>query len=253
MANQNIKGYKPDTIQSRVIAVNFFLKWLKKPKKWQLKRPGWKDTTRDTLTLEEINLLRDRSQELSPEHQLIILFITDMDARNNEICNAKFSNIKGNKFFFDDTKTGDNYGYITHDLFKAFEDYKKIRPIPCKGYEDYILLGSRDHYKGKKYSDHGQHIRTVINEICYHAKVGRHITPYDLRASVITEEFNYCINPKTIQRKARHRDWKTTQKYNHVTDKMVEDYANSGLIFNNSDLFKAKRKLLSINNYLFKC
>ena len=43
-------------------------------------------------------------------------------------------------------------------------------------------------------------------------------------AAVITCDFNKHINPKIIQRKARHSKIETTLQYDHVSDDMVREY-----------------------------
>jgi len=246
IAIQNQKNLAHNTIQNYIIRINLFLQWLNR-KEWNLKRIGWKDTNRTILTLQEIIKIRNTAQKISPEHHLIILFITDLAARPSEICNAKYSNITGNKIYFNDSKTGNTYGFITLDFQQALYNYQKIRPIPKPEYKDYILINTN----GNKFCPKSQHIRTILRQVTKKIGLPHSITPYDLRSSMGTQEFNMYVNPKVIQRKFRHRNLNTTMKYNHVDDQMAEDYANNGLIFNNHSLFPPSDKKTGINNYLY--
>ena len=47
---------------------------------------------------------------------------------------------------------------------------------------------------------------------------------YIIKPSSITCDFNKHVNPKIIQRKARHSKIETTLQYDHVTDEMVREY-----------------------------
>jgi len=42
----------------------------------------------------------------------------------------------------------------------------------------------------------------------------------------LTCDFNKQVNPKIIQRKARHSKIETTLQYDHVSDDMVKEYFN---------------------------
>ncbi len=247
IAKQNQKNLAHNTVQNYIVRINLFLQWIKKDS-WKLKRIGWKNTNRDILTLEEIIRIRETARKISPEHYLIVLFITDLAGRPNEICKARYSNIRGNKIFFDDAKTGDTYGFITSEFQQALLSYQKTRPTPKPEYKDFILINRN----GNKFCSKGAHIRTLLSQVTEKIGITRKINPYDLRSSVGTQEFNLFVNPKVIQRKFRHRNLNTTMTYNHTDDQMAEDYANRGLIFNNHSLFKAQDKKQGINNYLFK-
>lgn len=53
------------------------------------------------------------------------------------------------------------------------------------------------------------------------AGIKKKVNPYIIKPSVITNDFNNNINPKIIQRKARHKKIKSTLRYDHTTDEMV--------------------------------
>jgi len=247
---QNDNGYKPNGIVTRIIALNKYLGWLGKTE-LAIKQPAWSKTYRRTITFDDIQKMLRTSRKMGAKYELIIRFITDLDCRGNEILSAKWSNIVGDKFYFDDTKTGDNYGFLTPKLCEVLEIWRHIRPKPKPGHDDYILLGTCKNNIGEKYSVYSKTIITTIQKIAEQSKIGKKVNPYDLRASVITEEFNHYINPKTIQRKARHRNQLTTQRYNRIDDEMVREYVNYNLIFDKPSLSgkKTSNGLINLNLY----
>lgn len=243
MAYQNTQGYKHNGITLRVIAVNKYLTWINKPE-LKIPLPRWQPVNRKTIRLPDIQQLLQTAKN-NPKDLLILRFITDLDARPDSIINSKLSSLTEEKIYFNDTKTGDNYGFITPGFQDALTQYKdEIRPTPQCGHEDYILLTTN----GQRYRS-TYIIRQTIADIAMKAEIPP-ILPYDLRASVITEEFNHYINPKVIQRKARHKRPETTQKYNHVTDEMVRDYVHYDLIFDKPCLYQKNKEKLDTKLYL---
>lgn len=235
-----------NTICCHLIGLNIFLEYLGK-QELKPKIKQYKPTVRNTISYDQIIAIGEVAKK-DPLHELIYYMIVHQNARPIEIVNLKFSNIQSNKLFFTDTKTGSNYNFLTYATINAIYRYKDIRTTPLKGYEDYILIVPKGKHKGKKYSNRANIIRDII------AKIGNGITPYDLRASAITEAFNQYVNPKIIQRNARHRNLKTTEMYNHVSDKDLEEYASMGTIFNNgnnSNILHKKRKQSVINDLVY--
>ena len=55
-------------------------------------------------------------------------------------------------------------------------------------------------------------------------KIRKVIKSKNIKPSSITLDFNKNVNPKIIQRKARHRKIETTLRYDHVSDDMVREY-----------------------------
>ena len=51
----------------------------------------------------------------------------------------------------------------------------------------------------------------------------RSVYPYIIKSIAITDGFNQQINPKILQRQAKHRNIETTLRYDHSTDEMVKD------------------------------
>jgi hypothetical protein len=54
----------------------------------------------------------------------------------------------------------------------------------------------------------------------------RSVYPYLVKPSAITDGFNQQMNPKILQRPARHKNIETTLRYDHSTDEMVKEYFN---------------------------
>ena len=219
--------------------MNLYLDFLEL-KHLRVSTPGWKPVHRDVITLDEIKKLREYVKEHYPfMDYLIILFITELDCRPHEIIRAKWSWIKGNKIYFQDCKTGDTTGRLTPELKQALEHWKQIKP-----YTDnkHIFCNIKGRYANQPIKKHGWHIRKLIQRTTKKV-IGRAINPQDLRASVITEEYNHFVNPKIIQLKARHRSFKTTMRYNHVDEKMLDTYVTNGTIFSNDN-----RPISRLNN-----
>ena len=164
MAHENTSNYRHNGIVSRIIGVNKFLDWLDKHD-LRIITPGWEEYHRRTIDLEAIQKLLQASKTMHPIYELLLRFIIDLDARPGEIVDAKFSNIIDDKIYFDDTKTGNNYGFVTLGFLNALERYKQVRPKPKPGYEDCILIGQYSHSKGKKFTHNCSTLLNKINTI----------------------------------------------------------------------------------------
>jgi len=58
------------------------------------------------------------------------------------------------------------------------------------------------------------------------AGIKRSVYPYLIKPSAITDGFNRLVNPRILQRQARHKNIETTLRYDHTSDKMTKDYFN---------------------------
>jgi len=64
----------------------------------------------------------------------------------------------------------------------------------------------------------GEHfVRGHLKECAVEGGISRRVYPHLLRASCITHLLNKGVNPLTVQRHARHRDFRTTMIYNRPT------------------------------------
>jgi integrase len=222
--------YKPNTVTSNIQGMDVFLEYLGL-KELRKSIPKWTPIHRDTITLEEIieiKQLAKRSYDFMD--YLIILFIINFDCRPHEIAKAQWSWIKGNKIYFNDCKTGNSKGDITEETQRALREWEhRIKHFKRKE-KDYIFFNIHGKYKGQKLSEQTWKIRELVKELSLKT-VGRKITPQDLRASIISAEYSKYVDPRTIQLKARHRDEKTTMRYNHNGEKNLEEYVSGGTIF----------------------
>jgi hypothetical protein len=79
-------------------------------------------------------------------------------------------------------------------------------------------------YRGQRLGEQVMLIKNITKRIAAKAGIKKRVTPYIVKPSVITNDFNRNINPKIIQRKARHRNIESTLRYDHTDDKMVREH-----------------------------
>jgi hypothetical protein len=68
------------------------------------------------------------------------------------------------------------------------------------------------------------YVKTLTRKIAVEAQITKRVTPYIIKPSAITNDFNKNINPRIIQRKARHKNIETTLRYDHTDDEMVKKH-----------------------------
>ena len=176
------------------------------------------------LSDRELNGYMEASKEDNLWHMVAMLQIDGL-LRPGEFRNLKLQNIDFNdlKLYLDDTKTGNNYIIMSPRLSKTIEDYLPYRnPLPeCR---DYLITVPEGRYRGQRLGEQVTLIRNITKKIAAKAGITKHVTPYIVKPSVITNDFNKNINPRIIQRKARHKNIETTLMYDHTDDKMVHEY-----------------------------
>ena len=79
-------------------------------------------------------------------------------------------------------------------------------------------------------------------KIAARAGFKRNVYPYLIKPSAITDGFNQKVNPKILQRQARHRKIETTLRYDHTADNMVKEYYNQVQKCQNIDAMDYKEK-----------
>jgi integrase len=240
MGMLNKAGYKHNTIASHTICLNLFLKW-SGHESFCLPYKKFKEIQRNTLNTDEIIQLLDAARTY--EELLVLLFIVDLDARTSEICEARWSQVGREKYFFKESKTGDNSGFMTDRFKTVLYKYRELeRPVPRKGFEDFIFIHTYGRYKGFPFKSHGAKIRKMVEQMGDRIDVS-HLLPYDLRSSVITEEFNHYLNPKLVQVKARHKQFTTTNRYNKAGERELREYARNGTVFDEAEISKDSKGL----------
>lgn len=123
-------------------------------------------------------------------------------------------------------------------MIKTYKGYLKVR-IPPKNqkYNDCLIIIDKGSHYGKPITFRTDYIWRHTKQIAFKGGFTRSIYPYLIKPSVITDGFNKQMNPRIIQRQARHKRIETTLRYDHTTDRMVKDYFNKlqGKINNESN------------------
>jgi len=224
----NWKGYLIHTFKKngnarRVMSVNHFTKWLERTD-LKIPMPGQEHSNKIVLSEQELNEYIEASK-VNPLWHMIALFQIDGLLRPSEFSILKISNMDlGNQtFYLDDTKTGNNYIILSPRLVEAINNYLPCRE-PLSEYEDYLVILPDGTYKGKAPQPFGGFIKKQTKKIAQKAGITKYVAPYIIKPSSITCDFNKQVNPKIIQRKARHSKIETTLQYDHVSDEMVREY-----------------------------
>ena len=238
---------------SRVVAVNVFLKFIGKHEEWKIPVPPPKKTNKTPLSREQLDKFLEASEDNYLYH-LIALLEVDGLLRPSEITEIKISNIDfdNQRLFLDDTKTGDNYIIISPRLQLAIEDYIKFqRPNPLEEYKNYLLIippGRR--LAGHRLSIKAGIIRDITKKIAIKADIKRKVTPYVIKPSSITRKFEERVNPRVIQRMARHRNIKTTLIYDLTDENSVREYFQQQNTIDIQNLSPRDKARLLLDKYL---
>jgi integrase len=224
----NWRGYLIHTFKKngnarRVMSVNHFTKWLERTD-LKIPVPGQEHSNKIVLSEQELNQYIETSKE-NPLWHMIALFQIDGLLRPSEFSILKISNmdLDNQTFYLDDTKTGNNYIILSPRLVEAIKNYLPYRE-PLPEYGDYLVILPHGTYKGKAPQPFGGFIKKQTKQIAKKAGITKYVAPYIIKPSSITCDFNKQVNPKIIQRKARHSKIETTLQYDHVSDEMVREY-----------------------------
>ncbi len=243
-----IHTYKPNGNLRRIISVNNFFRWLGK-EKLRLPTPKPEESNKKVLSENELDQYLEASKE-DPLWHLIALLQIDGLLRPSEFGYIKIRNIdiENQKLYLDDTKTGNNYIILSPRLSQAIENYLPYRrPLP--EFKDYLIIIPRGKYKGRPPSPYGGFIKFQTKKIAVKGGIKKYVAPYIIKPSVITNDFNKNVNPKIIQRKARHKKIESTLRYDHTSDEMViKHFETQKLNIDNLDN-KDKARIL-FNRYL---
>jgi len=222
------KGYLLHTYMKngnarRVASANHFTKWLER-EDLKIPVPAQEHSNKIVLSEQELNDYLEASKE-EPFWHVIALFQTDGLLRPSEFSYIKISNLDldNQTLYLDDTKTGNNYIILSPRLIQAINDYLPFRR-PKLEFEDYLIIIPDGTYKGKAPKPFGGFINRTTKQIAQKAGITKYVAPYIIKPSSITLDFNKQVNPKIIQRKARHKKIETTLRYDHVSDDMVREY-----------------------------
>jgi len=201
----------------RVASANHFTKWLER-EDLKIPVPAQEHSNKIVLSEQELNDYLETSKE-DPFWHVIALFQIDGLLRPSEFSILKISNmdLDNQIFYLDNTKTGNKR------LTQAIKEYLLHRE-PKPEFEEYLIIIPNGTYKGKVPKPFGGYINKTTKQIAKKAGITKYVAPYIIKPSSITLDFNKQVNPKIIQRKARHRKIETTLRYDHVSDDMVRKY-----------------------------
>ena len=215
-----------NTIRIWIYSVNRFFAWINKPE-LHLSIPQIARANKKILSCEE----RDRfllTAGENPLHNLIALAEYDELLRPSEITDLKISNIDfiNHMLYIQDSKVGNTSVPMSPRFEEAVREYLRVRPKPDPEYDDYLIINinSRGHLQKYKYSTA---ISKITKKIALKAGITKTVTPYIIKPTAITLRFNEKVNPKILQRLARHKNINTTLIYDHSTDKDVLEYLKS--------------------------
>lgn len=222
------KGYLLHTYMKngnarRIVSANHFIKWLGRDD-LKIPVPCQEHSNKIVLSEQELNDYIYASAE-NPLWHVIALFQIDGLLRPSEFSYIKISNLDldNQTLYLNDTKTGYNYIILSPRLTQAINDYLPYRE-PKPEFEEYLIIIPNGTCKGKVPKPFGGFINRTTKQIAKQAGIKKYVAPYIIKPSSITLDFNKQVNPKIIQRKARHKKIETTLRYDHVSDDMVRKY-----------------------------
>jgi len=222
-----LENYEINGNVGRLNGINNFVEFLGRPE-LRITAPKSVPVNKDVLTGKEIERYIDSAE--TPLDKLIATYQIEGYLRPNEFAKLRISlhNIKKQIIYLDDTKTGNNSVIFTPRMIDAYNEYlrHRIEPKNDEHRDHLIIIDKGSHYGFPILTDRADFIYRHTKKIAARAGFKRSVYPYLIKPSAITDGFNEQINPKILQRQARHSRIETTLRYDHTSDKMVKDYFN---------------------------
>lgn len=222
-----LETYKINGNVGRLNAINNFVDdFLKKPE-LRITAPRSIQVNKQVLGEEELVQYKNCAQ--TPLERLIVIYQIDGLLRPGEFYKLRISlhDINNQILYLDDTKTGNNSVILTPNMIQAFNEYlpRRISPKRQEDNDKLIIIDRGSHY-GLAPSPDSDFIYRHTKQIAMRAGFGRSVYPYLIKPSAITDGFNQQINPKILQRQARHKHIETTLRYDHASDQMTKEFFN---------------------------
>ena len=225
--------------------VNKFYKWFSKPE-IKVTIPAQIRAHRKVFSEQEKDKFLETAKG-NPLHNIIALGLYDEILRPGELIDLRISDIdfSNHMLYIKDSKVGNTSVPMSPRFEQSILDYMTVRVKPKVKYKDYLLIHSKGVYKSEKYQS--THIvRRITKKIAIKSGIKKNVTPYTtIKPSAITLRLNDKVNPRTVQRIARHKNISTTLIYDHSTDKDALDYLRTQEEIDYSKLpVKAKAQVL---------
>ena len=138
------------------------------------------------------------------------------------------------------TKTGDEIVSMTTRVAEALQSYIKNERKTENNHENALFLNKYGNRIGEHF------VRNHFKKCAREAEISSRVYPHILRASCITHLLNKGVNPLTVQRHARHRDFRTTMIYNRPTQQQMK--ADIERVFHSKTCENIKPKELKLEH-----
>lgn len=238
-----LENYKTNGNVGRLNAINIFVcEFLNRPE-LRISVPASEYVNKPVLTHEELERYKNAAE--TPLEKLIVTYQIDGLLRPGEFPKLRISlhDIRNQILYLDDTKTGNNSVILTPNMIRAFEEYLQYRIKPKrKEDEDKLIIVDSGRFYGLALKNGSEFIRRYTRKIAVKAGITKRVYPYLIKPSAITDYFNQKVNPKIIQRQARHRKIETTLRYDHAADEMVKEFYNQIQRHPNLDMLDNREK-----------
>jgi integrase/recombinase XerD len=239
-----LETYKVNGNVARLNGINNFLDdFLKRP---ELRVTVPRPVTVNKQILSKEDLKRYIESAETALEKLIVRYQVDAFLRPNEFAKLRISlhDLKNQIVYLDDTKTGNNSVIFTPNMIKVYEEYlmDRLKPEDPKYNDHLIIIDKGSHYGKPITSKRADFIWRHTKKIAARAGFERSVYPYLIKPSAITDGFNKKVNPKILQRQARHSRIETTLMYDHTSDEMVKEYFNKAQRHKNTENLKPEDK-----------
>jgi integrase/recombinase XerD len=199
--------YAQNTLIPKIHGINHFLKLI--GKEYEIKAPGYLMKNRDCLTIEEVKLLFEKTEN-NPRDNAILKTLYFTGIRRNELVNLNIEDIdfKKQKLSINNGK-GNSYDKINiHPVaLQSINEYLKSRRTPKPGHETALFLNNKGERLGHMSITH------IVKNSGAKAGITKRIYPHLFRASLITHMDENGASMMEIKAQSRHKDVKTLEIY----------------------------------------
>ena len=223
-----MENYKVNGNVSRLNSVNNFVDEFLGRAELRITAPKSMQVNKPVLSAEELEQYKHHAK--TPLERLIVTYQIDGLLRPGEFQNLRISlhDCKNQILYLSDTKTGDNSVILTPNMMVAYNEYlrNRLEPKNPEHRDILIIIDKGSNYGLPILTKRADFIYRQTKKIAMRAGFTRSVYPYLIKPSAITDGFNQQMNPKILQRQARHKNIETTLRYDHISDKMAKEYFN---------------------------